>query len=81
MYEPTHLSAVTPTQDVKGLGQRGEVVSVKRGAMRHELYPRGQAAYATPENLQLYARVRCWYHGVYVPVVACIAWQCVPLPS
>lgn len=43
-------------QDVKGLGQRGEVVSVKRGAMRHELYPRGQAAYATPENIQLYAR-------------------------
>ncbi|EFJ44094.1 hypothetical protein VOLCADRAFT_106567 [Volvox carteri f. nagariensis] len=42
-------------QDVKGMGRQGDVVQVKRGRMRHELYPVGDAAYATPENIAKYA--------------------------
>jgi hypothetical protein len=45
-------------QDVGGIGRQGDVVSVKRGKMRHELYPGGDAAYATPENVAKYALVR-----------------------
>ncbi|GIL53033.1 hypothetical protein Vafri_8730 [Volvox africanus] len=42
-------------QDLKGLGRQGDVVQIKRGRMRHELYPSGDAAYATPENIAKYA--------------------------
>ncbi|KAG2490752.1 hypothetical protein HYH03_010907 [Edaphochlamys debaryana] len=43
-------------KDLKALGRRGEVVAVRRGLMRHKLYPAGDAVYATPENVAAFAR-------------------------
>ncbi|GFR48957.1 hypothetical protein Agub_g10971, partial [Astrephomene gubernaculifera] len=49
------LIKVILRKDNRSLGRRGDVVLVKRGLMRHELYPKGEAAYATPENIAKYA--------------------------
>ncbi|KAG2436115.1 hypothetical protein HYH02_011625 [Chlamydomonas schloesseri] len=49
------LVRVVLRKDVPRLGRRGEVVAVRRGLMRHALYPAGEAAYATPDNLAKYA--------------------------
>ncbi|PNW83132.1 hypothetical protein CHLRE_06g307950v5 [Chlamydomonas reinhardtii] len=48
------LIRVVLRKDVPRLGRRGEVVSVRRGLMRHSLYPAGEAAYATPDNIAKY---------------------------
>ncbi|GIM07046.1 hypothetical protein Vretimale_11258 [Volvox reticuliferus] len=53
--EDARLIRVVLRKDLKGLGRQGDVVHVKRGRMRHELYPGGDAAYATPENIAKYA--------------------------
>ncbi|GLC48497.1 hypothetical protein PLESTB_000104400 [Pleodorina starrii] len=53
--EDPGLIRVVLRKDLKGLGRQGDVVHVKRGRMRHELYPAGDAAYATPENIAKYA--------------------------
>ncbi|GLI59842.1 hypothetical protein VaNZ11_001830 [Volvox africanus] len=53
--EDARLIRVVLRKDLKGLGRQGDVVQVKRGRMRHELYPSGDAAYATPENIAKYA--------------------------
>uniref|UniRef100_A0A7R9V4A7 Large ribosomal subunit protein bL9c n=1 Tax=Chlamydomonas euryale TaxID=1486919 RepID=A0A7R9V4A7_9CHLO len=39
-------------QSVPSLGVKGSVVSANAGWMRHELFPKGRAVYATPENVQ-----------------------------
>jgi large subunit ribosomal protein L9 len=39
-------------QDVKGLGQKGDVVTVKDGFARNFLFPRGYALRATAKNLE-----------------------------
>lgn len=54
---PACQTAVANAQDVPRLGRRGEVVSVRRGLMRHSLYPAGEAAYATPDNIAKYGLV------------------------
>ncbi|KAG2426324.1 hypothetical protein HXX76_013081 [Chlamydomonas incerta] len=53
--EDPGLIRVVLRKDVPRLGRRGEVVSVRRGLMRHSLYPAGEAAYATPDNVAKYA--------------------------
>ncbi len=43
-------------QDVEKIGQRGDVVDVKRGYVRNFLVPRGLAEVATPDRLEEVAR-------------------------
>lgn len=40
---------------VKGLGEKGEIVNVKRGYARHQLVPKGLAVFGTWENIDAYA--------------------------
>jgi len=42
-------------QPVRGLGQKGQIVSVKRGYARHQLVPKGLAVFGTWENIDMYA--------------------------
>ncbi|NWI69385.1 RM09 protein, partial [Todus mexicanus] len=42
------------TQAVENLGNRGDVVSVKKHVGRNKLLPQGLAVYASPENRQLF---------------------------
>lgn len=46
--------ALILTEDVPNLGQRGQLVRVKRGYGRNWLLPQHKAVYATPENKELY---------------------------
>lgn len=42
-------------RNVRGLGQKGQIVDVKRGYARHQLVPKGLAVFATWENIDSYA--------------------------
>lgn len=42
-------------QNVKGVGQKGQIVHVKRGYARHTLVAKGLAAFGTWENIDMYA--------------------------
>eukprot|EP00930_Biecheleria_cincta_P027289 TRINITY_DN19172_c0_g2_i1.p1 TRINITY_DN19172_c0_g2~~TRINITY_DN19172_c0_g2_i1.p1 ORF type:complete len:277 (-),score=58.15 TRINITY_DN19172_c0_g2_i1:109-909(-) len=42
-------------ESVRGIGQKGQIVSVKRGYARHFLVPKGLAAFGTWENIDAYA--------------------------
>lgn len=42
-------------RNVKGLGQKGMIIDVKRGYARHQLVPKGLAVFATWENIDFYA--------------------------
>lgn len=46
---------VVMLQTVRGVGQRGQIVSVKRGFARHHLVPKGLAVFGTWENIDMYA--------------------------
>lgn len=39
------------------VGKKGSVVKVNAGWMRHQLFPRGWAVYATPENVEQHRMV------------------------
>ena len=39
------------------VGKKGSVVKVNAGWMRHQLFPRGWAVYATPENIEQHRMV------------------------
>jgi len=43
---------------VSGIGLKGTVVEVKKRLFRNVLYPRGEAVYASPENLEYYESYR-----------------------
>jgi len=42
-------------ETVRGVGQKGQIVSIKRGYARHFLVPKGLAAFGTWENIDAYA--------------------------
>ncbi len=46
--------AVVLTDDVKGLGVKGEDMPVSKGYARNFLFPKKLAVYKTEENLKLY---------------------------
>lgn len=45
------------SQDHPKLGSKGDVVRVRPGYVRNELYPNKVVLYATPYNLERYAKV------------------------
>lgn len=45
-------------QAIPGVGAKGSVVEANAGWMRHVLFPRKRAVYATPENVEAYSMVR-----------------------
>ena len=48
-------------QTIPKLGVKGSVVEANAGWVRHVLFPRRKAVYATPENLEQFSLVRaCW---------------------
>ena len=47
--------SVVLRKDVMGVGGRGEEKVVAAGYMRNYLYPKGIAAYGTPENISAFA--------------------------
>mmetsp|Transcript_139226 Transcript_139226/g.445004 ORF Transcript_139226/g.445004 Transcript_139226/m.445004 type:complete len:282 (-) Transcript_139226:49-894(-) len=46
---------VVMLEQVRGLGKKGQIVSVKRGYARHHLVPKGLAVFGTWENIDAYA--------------------------
>ena len=66
-----------------GVGVRGDTVTVKRRLFRGKLYPTGLAVYASPENLEKFAKERevcrlylfcglCWCISVCMCVCVCV---------
>ncbi|CAH1789185.1 unnamed protein product [Owenia fusiformis] len=49
--QPRPPIEVILTENVDGIGLKGDVVTVKRSVFRNQLFPLGQATYASPENL------------------------------
>ena len=62
LAEPPHPLLARP-QDHPHLGRAGDVVSVRPGHARLDLYPKQLAVYATPDNVQRHGKVRGWPPG------------------
>ncbi|XP_045165968.2 39S ribosomal protein L9, mitochondrial-like [Mercenaria mercenaria] len=46
------------TKEIDGIGLKGTVVEVPKRLFRNQLYPSGEAVYASPENIDLYEQYR-----------------------
>ena len=53
-------------EDIQNLGKLGDVVKVKPGYGRNFLVPKGKAAFATKENLEILWRYRVFLMPIHL---------------